>query len=281
MTAGFKTILGVVTDPDLVDATVLRAAHLAQGFDAHLDILSFGVDRTQSGYYYAGANAMVLQETLTRASGEAAALAEAVKKALGTTECRWGVEEGVAQLADIGRHVAARARFSDLVVMPLPYGTGRGIELEPIVEGAMFEGHAPVLVLPDDCVCTASPRRVLLGWNESAEALRAIRAALPILKQADAVHIVVIDPPQHGPDRSDPGGAVGQWLARHGVKAEIDVLSKTLPRVSDVLMRQVSDLDADLVVMGAYGHSRFREAILGGATRNMLEQAKVPVFMAH
>ncbi|VAW02683.1 Universal stress protein family protein, partial [hydrothermal vent metagenome] len=66
-----------------------------------------------------------------------------------------------------------------------------------------------------------------------------------------------------------------------GVTAEIDVLSKTLPRVADVLLRQARDIDADMIVMGAYGHSRFREAIFGGATRYMLEKATVPMLMAH
>ena len=72
-----------------------------------------------------------------------------------------------------------------------------------------------------------------------------------------------------------------QMLVRHGVKAEVSVLARSLPRVSDVLARHVTDVDAGLMVMGAYGHSRFREAILGGATRNMLEKATVPVLMAH
>ena len=69
-------------------------------------------------------------------------------------------------------------------------------------------------------------------------------------------------------------------LSRHGVQCEIDVLAKNMNRVSDVLNRHAVDTDSEMIVMGAYGHSRFREAILGGATRNMLEQAKVPVFMA-
>ena len=83
------------------------------------------------------------------------------------------------------------------------------------------------------------------------------------------------------PERSDPGGLLCQLLVRHGVQAEVSVLARTLPRVSDVLARHVRDLDAGLLVMGAYGHSRFREAILGGATRDMLEAAEVPVFLAH
>jgi nucleotide-binding universal stress UspA family protein len=109
----------------------------------------------------------------------------------------------------------------------------------------------------------------------------AVRRALPFLKQAQLVNIAVIDPPQHGPERSDPGGALCQMLVRHGVKAEVSVLARTMPRVSDMLNRHLRDLDADLLVMGAYGHSRFREAILGGATRNMLEMAEAPMLMAH
>jgi nucleotide-binding universal stress UspA family protein len=277
----FKTVLTIATDPDLLPGTVARAQDLAAGFDAHLDVLCLGVDRTQTGYYYAGANALVLEQTIGRATAEAAALEADVRTMLGAAQLRWSVEHGVAQLADIGRHVAARARFSDLVVLPMPYGEGRGIELEPVVEAAMFDGQVPVVVVPDAATATARPKRIVIGWNESAEALRAVRAALPLLQGADVVHVCVIDPPQHGPDRSDPGGALSQFLARHGVKAEIDVLSRTMPRISDVLMRHVRDVDADMVVMGAYGHSRFREAILGGATRNMLEHASVPVFMAH
>ena len=277
----FKTVLTIATDPDLVSGTVAQAQDLAAGFDAHLDVLCLGVDRTQTGYYYAGANALVLEQTIGRATAEAAALEADVRTMLGGAQLRWSVDHGVAQLADIGRHVAARARFADLVVLPMPYGAGRGIELEPVVEAALFDGQVPVIVVPDAVHPKAQPERVVLGWNESAEALRAVRAALPILQAAQAVHVCVINPPQHGPDRSDPGGALSQFLARHGVKAEIDVLSKTMPRISDVLMRHVRDLDADMVVMGAYGHSRFREAILGGATRNMLEHAGVPVLMAH
>lgn len=277
----FKTVLTIATDPDLLPGTVARAQDLAAGFDAHLDVLCLGVDRTQTGYYYAGANALVLEQTIGRATAEAAALEADVRTMLGAAQLRWSVEHGVAQLADIGRHVAARARFSDLVVLPMPYGEGRGIELEPVVEAALFEGQVPVVVVPDAATATARPKRIVVGWNESAEALRAVRAALPLLQGADVVHVCVIDPPQHGPDRSDPGGALSQFLARHGVKAEIGVLSRTMPRISDVLMRHVRDVDADMVVMGAYGHSRFREAILGGATRNMLEHASVPVFMAH
>ncbi len=277
----FKSLLTVMTETKLCQAALAQMVALADAQDAHAEALCLGVDRSQTGYYYAGANALILQETLNRANAEADQILTYAQDYLGKSGVRWTAENGVAQIADIGRHVARRARFSDLVILPRPYGKDRDAEAEPIVEAAMFEGHAPVLLVPDDAKPVASPGTIMIGWNESIEAMRAIRSALPFLKRAELARIVVIDPPRHGPDRSDPGGLLSQMLARHGVKCEIDVLSKTMTRVSDILNRHAADTDADMIVMGAYGHSRFREAILGGATRNMLEQSAVPVFLAH
>ncbi|MBR9652154.1 universal stress protein [Thalassovita aquimarina] len=277
----YKTLFSVLTDPDLVEPVLEKGIALANACDAHLDVLCLGVDRTQTGYYYAGANAMVLQETITRAHEEAKEVEDKVKERLTKSGIRWNTEMGVAQLADIGRHVAAHARFSDMAVLPQPYGENRGAELEPIVEAAMFDGKVPAMVLPVDGGNVDDPKRIIIAWNESNEAMAAVRAALPILENAESVRVVVIDPPTHGPNRSDPGGLLSQFLARHGVRTEIDVLSKTLPRISDVILRHATDTGADMVVMGAYGHSRFREAIMGGATRDMLEKAQLPVFMAH
>ena len=277
----FKTILTIVTDKSHLQDTIAQAIHVADGLDAHLDVVCLGVDRTQTGYYYAGMNAAVLQETLNLARQQAAEMVKAARGQLEATNLRWSVSDALCQLADIARVVASHARFADLVIAPRPYGKERGIEIEPVVEGALFEGQAPVIVLPEDGAELKLPEKIAIGWNESAEALRAVRSALPFLQMAQSAHIVVVDPPKHGPNRSDPGGQLSQYLARHGVKVEIDVLAKTMPRISDVMRRHVTDMNADMVVMGAYGHSRFREAILGGATRNMLETSEVPVFMAH
>lgn len=277
----YKSLFSVLTDTKFIGPVLERGIALAQDNDAHLDVLCMGVDRTQTGYYYAGANAMVLQETLTRAQEEAQRIEEQVKARLANSDIRWGTETGVAQLADIGRHVSAHARFSDLVILPQPYGKEHGAEMEPVMEAALFEGKVPALILPDGVDMASTPKNITVAWNESNEALTAVRAAMPFLQQAENVRVVVIDPPAHGPNRSDPGGLLSQYLARKGVRAEIDVLSKTLPRVSDVLLRHAKDTEGDLIVMGAYGHSRFREAILGGATRYMLEQAEIPVLMAH
>jgi nucleotide-binding universal stress UspA family protein len=277
----YKSLFSVLTDPNLAEEVLTHGIAMADVLDAHLDVLCLGVDRSQTGYYYAGANAMVLQETINRAQDESKAVEAKAKSILTGSSVRWGTDIGVAQLADLGRHVAARARFSDLVILPQPYGENRGAELEAVVEAALFDGQSAVFIVPEKGDPQPKPKSVVIGWNESAEALNAVRAAMPMLRQAEAVHVAVIDPPTHGPNRSDPGGMLSQYLSRHGVRTEIDVLSKSLPRISDMLSRHAADVEADLIVMGAYGHSRFREAILGGATRNMLELAELPVLMAH
>jgi nucleotide-binding universal stress UspA family protein len=215
------------------------------------------------------------------AQNESEEIAAVVTAHLRAEDISWAAVPMTAQMAGLTVQLSHHLRFSDIVVLPRPYGQGRGHEHEEILEAALFSCRAPVLVIPDNATLPERVERVVVAWNESSEALGAVRSALPILANADLVNIAIIDPPQHGPDRSDPGGALCQMLNRHGVNAEVSVLAKTMPRVSDILCRHVRDQNADLLVMGAYGHSRFRESIMGGATRNMLELAELPVFMAH
>ena len=146
----YKTILTVLTTPANTATQLEQTISLTRQVDGHADALCLGVDRTQTGYYYAGANAMVLQETLARAKEEVGEIEKTVTKRLGQSGVAFNVETGVAQIADLGRHVARLARFSDLVVLSQPYGKDRPAEAEAIVESALFEGRAPVLVVPDD-----------------------------------------------------------------------------------------------------------------------------------
>ena len=278
-----KTLLTVVTEqgPDGPGMAGLETAiALARREDAHLDVLVLGVDQTQYGYFSAGAGIAMVQETLALAISGAEELERKVRQRLANEEIRWAVDRAVAQLGGIAPLVGHRARFVDLVVQARPYGAGRSSADEAVVEAAMFDGQAPVLVMPDGMVNPPAFDRVVVAWNQSPEAMVAIRRALPLLQRAAMVDITVVDPPAHGPERSDPGGMLSQWLSRHDVRAEVSVLARTLPKVSDVLARHIRDRDANLLVMGAYGHSRFREAIMGGATRSMLEKTPVPVLMA-
>lgn len=280
----YRSILTIATDPHLVRQTLATASAFTQREDAHLDVLALGVDASQLGYYALSGSEAVIEMTHEQAQEDAGAVAEAVRSALAAEPdtLRVEVENGIAQLGSLVALVAGHARFADLVILPQPYGTGRLRQNEAVVEAALFEGQAPVLVLPEMPVDGSGiGQRVLVAWNQSREAMVAVRRALPVLIRADRVEIVVIDPPAYGPERDDPGAALCRMLVRHGVRAEVTVLAKSMPKVSDQLARHALESGADLIVMGAYGHSRLRQAILGGATRNMLEQAAVPVLMAH
>lgn len=277
----FKTISTVVTDFELHGPVLDAAAEIAAREGGHLEVYCLGIDHTQPGFYYAGAGALAMQTTLAEAEERALALEKAVKQRLRNHEVSWGANALAAQSAGIGPFLAQFMRYSDLVVLGKPYGEGRGHECEAIVEASLFDAGAPVMVMPDGATFPKKIDRVVVAWNESREALTAVQRALPLLTAAETVNIAIIDPPPHASNRSDPGGALSEMLARHGAHAEISVLAKTMPRVSDVIARHVQDQAADILIMGAYGHSRFRESILGGATRNMLEMSKVPVFMAH
>lgn len=276
----YKTILTVLSDPAQIPQ-LDGAIALAGAQDAHLDILCLGIDHSQAGYFFPGGTPYGLQEAIDSALDDAAQLEARIRRHLsGIADLRWSCESAVAQSAGIGSLVGLRARFSDLTVLSSPYAKDQPRDAEAVTEAALFEGSNPIIILPKGVEAVMPPRRVLVAWNQSAEALTAIRRALPLLRSAEMVELTCIDPRNSGPERSDPGGALAQMLSRHGVRAQIAVLARTAPRISDEINRRALEIDADLVVMGAYGHSRLRQAILGGATRNMLEQSRVPVFLA-
>lgn len=280
----YKSILTILTTPADAMKSITAAARLADANDAHLDILALSVDRSQIGYSYIGTGAVLMQAAIERAEDDAKEIEKAARVAISAQfpDLRWSLETLVTQMGAMNEVVAARSRMADLVVLARPYGEGRGGDPEAALEAALFEGRAPVLVVPDvDSGAVIAPRRIVLAWDQSSEAMQAARLALPLLKAAAMVDITIIDPPSHGADRSDPGGLLAQYLVRQGVHTEITVLARSMPKVADILLQHMRDKGADMLVMGAYGHSRLREALLGGATRHMLEQMETPVLMAH
>jgi len=276
----YKTIVTVMTnletDRDALEAAIV----LTRQQMGHLDILCLGLDRTEPGFFYAGASAIAVQHNTTQATEEAEALEAAVAQRLQTEEIAYSIRRAAVPTVGMVPFVAHRVRLADLAILPKPYCAGQGHESEAILEAAMFNGSVPVMVVPPGGQVPEPGAPVVVAWNESREALAAIRASLPFLQQSGRVNLALVDPPSHGPDRSDPGGELGEALSRHGVHAEVSVLARSMPRISEILCRHSRDIGAGLIVMGAYGHSRFREAILGGATRDMLEMTEIPILLA-
>ena len=277
----YKTITTIITDPVAERAALDAAIELTAREGGHLEVLCLGVDRTQPGIYYSGTSAIAMQTSLAEADEAAARVQKEVATILDAAGGMGDTHPIAAQTGSLAQILGNYTRLSDIAVLPKPYGDDREHEHEAIVEAALFDARIPVLIIPPNTKLPESLDTIVVAWNESREALIAVRHALPILKNAKVVNITIIDPPVHAPDRSDPGGALSQMLSRHGVTAEVSILAKTMPRVSEVIERHMNDLNADLLVMGAYGHSRLRESILGGATRNTLQMAEMPVLMAH
>lgn len=279
----YKTIAVIVSD-EAADASTLQAAtDLAAREEAHLDVFCLGIDPARYDMLPAGSAAVVIDTARSEAQDRADQLVAWAEGQLGAAPCPNVVQPVVVPHLGLDQAVARMARYCDLIVAGRPYGSGGSALHVSVLEAALFGTGAPVLVVPPDSkgVLTTGFDRVLIAWNESAECLETLRKSLPVLKAAQRVDIVMVDPPTHSPERSDPGGAVCVMLGRHDIRAEVSILAKSMPRVSDVLNRHASEQGCDLIVMGAYGHSRFREAILGGATREMLEHAAVPVLMSH
>jgi nucleotide-binding universal stress UspA family protein len=277
---GYKSVSIIVSDKT-TDQSALRAAQaIADQSDGHLDVHCVGIDPARYEPMPAGSAAIIMESGAAEARQRSGDLMEWVKGQLPSNKANVAIEATVMPHLGLDNGVARIARYSDLIVCAKPYGDGAGPLQVSILEAALFGTRAPVLV----CGANATgnpPKRIMLAWDESAEALTAMRHALPLMKQADRVDVVMVDPPSHSPERSDPGGAVTLMLARHGIRAEVSILSRTLPRISECLSRFAREHDIDMIVMGAYGHSRFREAVLGGPTRDMLEQSDLPLFMAH
>jgi len=178
---------------------------------------------------------------------------------------------------------ALHARYVDLTILgQLDPDRGDTEMLRPRPEQITFASGRPILVVPYAGHFENVGRRAVVAWNATREAARAVHDAMPLLIAAEVVTVLTIDPREGRQGQGELLGAdISLHLARHGVKAQVErTVSADLP-VGEVLLSRIADLAADLLVMGAYGHSRMRELLLGGATRSLLRSMTIPVLMSH
>jgi len=198
---------------------------------------------------------------------------------------RLGVASNEARLIeDVSAYaLLLQARYADLVVLSQDDDTypGQPARVRRLPEHLALHGARPVLVVPASYGGAPIPGTVVAGWDGSVQAMRALNAALPLLVRADSVKLALVDPERVGELHGDePGADMALWLARHGVKVEV-VVERSAVTVGKALIGLANDAGAGLMVSGAYGHSRYREWILGGVTRELLERAPVPLLIAH
>ncbi len=276
----YKTILVHCDASRSVDARLAAAVEVAERFDARLVALHarepFEVMAYADGGLAIGPLMTAYEadrdaaETASRAAYEKATKGRSVVSELRVTE------------ASSDDALTVSARYADLLVIgqddPEDAAGNRG----DLPEALAFATGRPVLVIPRIGARTPVGKTVLLCWNASRESARAAADALPFLRAAEKVIVLVIDPEVsadgHG---QEPGADVALWLARHGVNVTVQRDVAADAKVGETILSRAADSDADLIVMGIYGHSRLREFVLGGASRTLLESMTVPVLMSH
>jgi len=275
----FKTVLSVV-DVSQSDRDLDVAIELCTEMNAHLSVLVVAlVPQPPIGGYAAVLSAPWLRER----QHDIAALKARVKKVnarTAETSLSSDVGSEYSEMAWVDEVIGERARYADLTVIGSDLMSDGELKKRAI-DGALFESGKPVLLIPKAVKPTLRPKTVLLAWNSRFEAMRAAREALELMVTAHSVHITLVDPEATlGRNGPEPGADIATYLVRHGINVTVDRIPSAGAQIADALRQHANDISADMIVMGAYGHSRMRERIFGGVTKSLIDEPGLPVFLA-
>jgi nucleotide-binding universal stress UspA family protein len=276
----YKTIL-VHSDADkAASARVAVAAELAQRFDAKL-IGLFARPPFQMPAFSDGSFSVApfIEGYEKSVQLDRAAAHDGFDKIVNPKRqpAEWHSADG-----ELDRQLAFNARHADLVILSQADRSEPTPIPPTLPEAVAMASGRPVLVLPRIGAGRPLGKTVMLCWNASRESARAASDALPLLRAADKVILMVVDakPGRHGHGQ-EPGADAAAWLARHGVKVTVQRDVAADSDAGNVILSRAADWGVDLIVMGVYGHSRTREWVLGGASRSVLASMTVPVLMSH
>jgi nucleotide-binding universal stress UspA family protein len=281
-----KDILVFADDSRSHDARLRLAVELARRNDAHLTAVFIltSLDMAWLAAPVGGDVASLGTVDALREEHRAARLAVAERLAAAVRNAadragvaaEWRVVDGdAAELAPL------YARYADLTILGQadPEEPARAA---PAPEAVLLGSGRPVLVVPYIGADEAIGRRVLVAWNASREAARALNDAVPLLRDAEKVTVLSVNPERGISGEGDlPAADIALHLARHGINAEAAYIVTEEIGVGEALLSRAADLGSDLIVMGGYGHSRLHEIVLGGATRSVLGHMIVPVLLSH
>jgi nucleotide-binding universal stress UspA family protein len=277
----YKTILVHCDTAPTCNKRIETAAELASQCGAHLIGLFLRSNVVLPAYLEAGISPdlIAVQERRGKemAAKAKAAFEEVVRRSGVIGE--WREAQG-----DVYELAWLNARYADLTVMGQVDTKLADPDVVPdLPETVSLRAGRPVLILPH--IGLRGPMiggHVMLGWNAGREATRAVSDAMPFLQAAKAVTVLAVNPRSgargHG---EDPGADIALYLARHGVKVTASHTVAPEADPAEVLLSRMADLGVDMLVMGAYGHSRLRELVIGGVTRKIMNSMTAPVLMSH
>lgn len=272
-----KDILAII-DLEGDRAACRLAASLALATDAHVTGLAPVADFVSPVYIGGPVPLEMIDDTREVAEDRAAAGLKAFDAILAETGAL-GQSATFSLMEGEGSGLVSVGRLCDLAVVGQDDPEAMEPAREALIETLLIEAGAPVLLTPRAYQGPFKLDKIVIGWDGGLTVSRAVRAALPLLKQACEIHVAVVDSGRGLGE--DAGADLALHLARHGFKVQISRLSSLGRDVATTLIEQAVDSDADLIVMGGYGHSRLRQFILGGATSDMMRTMTVPVLMAH
>jgi nucleotide-binding universal stress UspA family protein len=274
----YKTILVHLNDSRRAEKVLEPAAQLAVRFNAHLIGLHVcsAVPASPIPMASSALGSIVAAE---RRNSEA--IAETFKRM--TTGQPYVAEWQLQKVShlNLAAVVMERGRAANLIVAGQ---TDPEWDLSPVMdfpEHLALQSGRPVLVIPYAGRYPTIGRRVVVAWKPSRESARAVFDALPLLLEAETVHILEVKERPDDASTLAPDTAIAAALARHGIRPEVRTSLASEISIGDEILSRAADLDADLLVMGAYGHSRFRELVFGGTTRHIARHMTLPTLLSH
>jgi nucleotide-binding universal stress UspA family protein len=277
----YKTVLVSLNEIDRAASLLQFTASLANDYNAHV----IGLYVIPAPIVYA-AGPYAMPEVVDIMTQYFVDRSKTMRGTFDTEMARNGLSfnwlEVKSILPQVSSTVGEVGRIADIVIVSeIDSNQAIGVETDFVANVIMGVG-APVLILPRNAEARLNVDQIICGYNGSREGSRAIRDALPLLKKANDVRLVWVDPTAV-PDLSGPlpGAEMAGSLGRHGVKVTAEAMPTSGIDPAEALLMRARDFGAGLIVMGAYGHSRLREFVLGGATRNALRNMSIPIFMSH
>ena len=278
-----KSMIVFLDDGESAPLRLNFACRLAKHHGAHLTALAL----SQQIFPFAAAGidagaASIDVGQMEEARQRAERVADDAKAAMQASglpaDARWCCRElsGIRDVAGI------QGRFSELTIVGQPV-KGHHMNLrEWALEGALFHSGRPLLLVPDAIEAAENMRHIIVAWDASKEAARALGDAAPFIAGAEKVSIVIVDPkPDQQEFGDEPGADIAPILARHCSNVVVDRIPSSGGTIAEALLERSTDAAGSLIVMGGYGHSRLRETIFGGVTRDMIQQTTLPLLLSH
>ncbi len=269
---------------DTTDQEVLATAHEAAARNIYLDIVLCALMPLPriTAYGFTPYAPMNLPENWTenlrKRHADVKRRSDEIAKLLSSTDVAGGVRQIASFDTDLEARIAESARYGDQAFFASNLRDDKPL-FDKALHGVLFSSPIGAML---NTAPGFEPDHVMVAWDESATAARAIHLALPLIRHSTSVTIVCVDAlADVEGEKHEPGATLATWLARHGCKASVSQFPSGGLEIGSVIKDRAMEMGADLVVMGAYGRSRMQQAVFGGTTRFMVEQTHLPIFLAH